>query len=109
MKGYLPHGIVKSVVFWLLAVCIAGSTIGGILLSWGLIAEATSQRILWTGTILGMGSAGFLLLNSLFGSLGGEIFANRPTPAHPTVDPAFADRLKKAKEFREEHGGSKVG
>ena len=101
--------MVKSVVFWLLAICIAGSTIGGILLSWGLIAEATSQRILWTGVILGMGSTGFLLLNSLFGSLGGEIFTNRPPTTQPTMDPAFTERLKKAKEFRDEHGGSKAG
>ena len=54
-------------------------------------------------------SAGFLLLNSLFGSLGGELFANRPPPTLPTMDPAFTERLKKAKEFREEHGGNKAG
>lgn len=94
IKGYLPHTVIKAIVFWTLAACIFAATLSGILHSWGTIGEELANRCLWTAFILMCGSVGFLVINCLFGDAG-RVFFDREPP--PTIDPDFADRLKRAK------------
>ncbi len=94
-KGYLPHSVIKGLVFWVLTVCILASTLAGILRSWGSIGEEFANNCLWTAFILAVGSIAFLLINCAFGNLGQRLFENdSPTP---NFDPAFRERLKAAK------------
>ena len=95
-KGYLPHHVIKSFVFWILTVCIAATTLAGILQSWGAIGHHVASRCFWTAFALALGSLAFLLVNRLFGDLGNYLLDQTPPPA-PGVDPAFAERLRKAK------------
>lgn len=94
-KGYLPHCIVKALVFWILTACIVTATASGILQSWGTIGREISNRCLWTTFILALGSIAFLVINCAFGDLGQALF-EKDTPK-PNIDPAFRDRLKASK------------
>lgn len=94
-KGYLPHRVIKGFVFWILAVCIAVFTLAGILRSWSAIGELVASRCMWTAFMLALGSVAFLVVNYLFGDFE-QFFPGRADPP-PGVDPAFADRLKRAK------------
>ncbi|MEK7953944.1 hypothetical protein [Luteolibacter soli] len=98
MNGYLPHPVVKAVVFWVLTVCIVAATFAGILLAWGTIGEELARRCFWTAFILAFGAMIFLLTNYVFGNLERDLFGSRDQNRDP--DPAFAERLRKAKEFR---------
>lgn len=95
-KGYLPHPVIKAFVFWILTVCIAIATLAGILQSWGTIGNLVANRCVWSAVILSLGSLAFLLVNRLFGDLG-RILLDPSTPPSPGVDPAFAERLRRAK------------
>ncbi len=95
MKGYLPHPVVKALVFWILTACVICATLSGILHSWGAIGREISNRCLWTAFILALGSIAFLIINCAFGSLGQELFA-KDLP-QPNIDPAFRERLKASK------------
>jgi hypothetical protein len=95
-KGYLPHHVIKAFVFWILTVCIAVATLAGILQSWGTIGNVVANRCVWSAVILALGSLAFLLVNRLFGDLGRLLIDTTPPPS-PGVDPAFAERLRKAK------------
>ena len=94
-KGYLPHSVVKSVIFWLLTLCIVFATVAGILGAWGLLDERAVDRCLWSAFILAAGSLVFLGINCAFGGLGS--FLVTPSEDGPANDPSFGDRLKKAK------------
>ncbi len=94
-KGYLPHGAVKCVVFWTLTLCILTATSAGILHAWDLLGDMGASRCVWTTFILACGSMTFLFINYLFGDLGYELFSGAGPPPH--VDPAFGERLRKAK------------
>ncbi|MGJ8723319.1 MAG: hypothetical protein ACSHYB_02085 [Roseibacillus sp.] len=98
--GYLPHETVKGVVFYLITACIVLSTGAGILLAWGSIAEAIANKLFYSTAILAFGSLGFLLTNYLFGNLERDLFPPKNTESMPT-DPAFAERLAKAKNMRD--------
>lgn len=95
-KGYLPHHIIKSFVFWILTICIAVATLAGILQSWGSIGNLVANRCVWSAVILALGSLAFLLVNRLFGDLG-RLLMDPTTPPSRDLDPAFAERLRKAK------------
>ena len=97
--GYLPSETVKGVVFYIVIACIVLSTGAGILLAWGSIAEAIANNLFHSTAILAFGSLGFLLTNYLFGNLERDLFPPKNTESMPT-DPAFADRLAKAKAMR---------
>lgn len=99
-KGYLPHGAVKCVVFWTLALCISTATLAGILGAWQLLGEEGVSRCVMTAFILACGSVTFLFLNFLFGDFGHELF--RPAGPPNQYDPAFGDRLRKAKVTADE-------
>jgi hypothetical protein len=94
-KGYLPHSVIKGFVFWMLSFCIVLATASGILSSWGTIAEEVAHKCLWTAFILALGSVAFLIVNCIFGEIGQLLFGQSDTPS--LVDPAFSDRLKRAK------------
>ena len=105
-KGYLPHSVIKAFVFWILVACLFAATASGILRSWGTIGEEVASRCLWTAFILMCGSVGFLIINCLFGDIGNLVF-EKELP--PNIDPAFSERLKKAKaasQLGEESNGS---
>lgn len=104
MSGYLPHKVVKAVVFWVLTACIVAATLSGILLAWGTIGEELARRCFWTAFILSFGAMIFLLTNYVFGSLERDLFGDR----NPQPDPAFAERLRKAKEFRSGEADAKI-
>ena len=95
-KGYLPHHVIKAFVFWILTVCIAVATLAGILQSWGAIGNVVANRCVWSAVILALGSLAFLLVNRLFGDLG-RLLMDPTQPPAPGVDPAFAERLRRAK------------
>ena len=97
--GYLPHETVKGIVFYIITACIILSTGAGILLAWGALAELIANRIFHSTAILAFGSFGFLAANYLFGNLERDLFPPKNTEAMPT-DPAFAERLAKAKTMR---------
>ncbi|MEM1082572.1 MAG: hypothetical protein AAGI48_00485 [Verrucomicrobiota bacterium] len=94
-KGYLPHSVVKAVVFWTLVVCIMTATTAGILRSWDVLGAEWAARWVTSSIILGCGSVTFLFVNCLFGELGAGLFS-QSTP-RPPIDPAFGERLKRAK------------
>lgn len=93
-KGYLPHSAVKGCVFWTLTICLAVATLSGILRSWEVIDEVAAGRSFWTVFFLALGSVGFLLINYLFGDVSGLLPSSAPPPS---TDPAFSERLRKAK------------
>ena len=103
-KGYLPHTVIKGLVFWILTVCIVAATLSGILRSWGSIGVELANKCMWTAFILAVGSIAFLLINCAFGNLGQRLFEN-DTPT-PNFDPAFGDRLKSAKAHPPHDGQS---
>ena len=105
-KGYLPHGAVKCVVFWTLALCILTATLSGILHAWEILGDEAVGRFVLTSFILGCGSVTFLFLNFLFGDFGDELFHTAEFP--PPYDPAFGDRLRKAKISADEEKSSLV-
>lgn len=94
-QGYLPHTVVKGIVFWILTLCVVASTAAGILQSWGAIGKEIANRCLWTAFILALGSVAFLIINCAFGNIGQALFAS--DAPEPNIDPAFRDRLKNAK------------
>ncbi|MGB6221781.1 hypothetical protein [Haloferula sp.] len=94
-KGYLPHSVVKAVVFWTLTLCVLTATTAGILHSWNLIGDDGAGRWVMTAVILACGSVTFLFINCLFGALGSGLFAQTSPP--PPMDPAFGERLRQAK------------
>ncbi len=108
MKGYLPHVTIKRVVFWIMSLCIATSTVSGMLLAWEGIGTVMAHRLFQSSAVLALGSGVFLLLNMAFGDLGRYMFGP-PQQTPPPADPAFADRLKKAKVGSEEETRSKTG
>ncbi len=95
-KGYLPHHVIKAFVFWILTICIVVATVSGILQFWGTIGNVVANRCVWSAVILALGSLAFLLINRLFGDLGRLLLDTTPPPSLG-VDPAFAERLKRAK------------
>ncbi len=95
-KGYLPHRAIKAFVFWILTFCLANAIVAGILQAWGVMAQYVANRCLWTAFILSLGAVAFLFINRLFGDLG-RILLDQPPEIPPGVDPAFAERLRKAK------------
>ncbi len=94
-KGYLPHHVIKAFVFWTLSACIASATASGILRSWGTIGHEVAANCLWTALILAAGSTAFLIINCLFGDLGHLLLGQGESS--PSADPAFSDRLRRAK------------
>lgn len=98
-KGYLPHAVVKAVVFWTLALCILSATAAGILHAWEGLGDEWASRWVVTAFILSCGSMTFLFVNCLFGELGAGLFASAPPP---TMDPAFGERLRKAKGLKDD-------
>lgn len=94
-KGYLPHNVIKGFVFWMLSICIVIATVAGILRSWGTIGDQVASNCLWTAFILSLGSTAFLIINCLFGDLGHMLLGPGDPP--PSADPAFSDRLRRAK------------
>jgi hypothetical protein len=107
MEGYLPHWIIKSLVFWVMTACLVATSAAGILLAWEGIAQDLANRLFWTAFILASGNGVFMIMNLVFGDLGRDVFG---TQRHsPPIDPAFADRLKKAKEYREGESQTKAG
>ena len=97
--GYLPQETVKGVIFYIITACIVLSTGAGILLVWGSLAEVLADKIFHSTAVLAFGSLCFLLINYLFGNLERDLFPPKNTETMPT-DPAFADRLAKAKAMR---------
>lgn len=106
-KGYLPHSLVKAVVFWTLALCILTVTAAGILRAWNVLGDEWAGRCATSAVILACGSIAFLFVNCLFGELGSGLFSQSVTP-HP-MDPAFGERLKKAKIASDEEKASRAG
>ena len=106
MNGYLPQQVVKAVVFWVLTACIVIATMAGIFHAWGAIGEVLARRCFWTAFILSAGAMTFLVTNYVFGNLERDLFGGKQTPP---VDPAFAERLRKAKEFRAGDADTKIG
>ncbi|BCX48181.1 hypothetical protein HAHE_20890 [Haloferula helveola] len=95
MKGYLPHQAVKAVTFWVLTLCIIAATAASILLAWDGIDEKLAYNCISTAFLLAAGCVVFLFVNLAFGSLGAELFSQRESPP---MDPAFSERLKRAKD-----------
>ncbi len=95
MKGYLPHPVVKSVVFWILTLCILCVTAASVFMVWDGIEKEVAGSLIETALVLAAGSVVFLLVNLAFGSLFREWFS--PRPSQP-LDPAFAERLQRAKD-----------
>ena len=108
VDGYLPHRIIKAMVFWVLTGCLLAATVAGLLWTWELIGAEAARRVLWSIFILSSSSLVFLLMNLAFGQLEMSLIGAR-NPG-PPMDPAFADRLKKAKELRsgEDSAGKKA-
>ena len=94
-KGYLPHNVVKGIVFWVLAACIVFATASGILRSWGTIGEEVANNCLSTTFILALGSIAFVITNYLFGDLGHMLMGQGDPPQK--LDPAFSECLRKSK------------
>ena len=94
-KGYLPHDVIKGIVFWVLSACIVFATASGVLRSWGTIGEEVAGNCLWTAFILALGSIAFLIMNCLFGDIGQMLVGQKDPP--PRFDPAFSECLKKSK------------
>jgi membrane protein YqaA with SNARE-associated domain len=97
-NGYLPHRIIKGIVFWILAICITGGTLAAILSEWDVIGYLVAERCLWTAVYLALGCVTFLLCNYFFGDMARILFGQRESDE--TSDPAFASRLRKAKVDR---------
>lgn len=93
-KGYLPHEVVKAVVFWTLTGCVLLATGAGLLMTLGGLDSNWAGRLVSCAAILGSGSLVFLFINCLFGELGSSLFSRSD---HPPMDPAFGERLRKAK------------
>lgn len=108
-KGYLPHPLVKCVVFWTLTLCILTAKVAGILHAWELLDDVGLGRCVWTTFILACGSSAFLFINYLFGELGYELFSGTGPGQPPRFDPAFGDRLRKAKVDSDEEKDLKAG
>ena len=94
-NGYLPHDVIKGIVFWVLSTCIVFATASGILRSWGTIGEEVANNCLWTAFILALGSIAFLIINCLFGDFGHMLFGQSEPP--PRLNPAFSECLKRSK------------
>jgi len=94
-KGYLPHDVIKGIVFWVLSTCIVFATASGILRSWGTIGEEVASNCMWTAFILALGSIAFLITNCLFGDYGQRLIGQSEAP--PRLDPTFSECLKKSK------------
>lgn len=107
MKGYLPHQTIKRVVFWIMLFCLVASTAAGMLLAWEGISQTVAHRLFQSSAVLAFGSGVFLLLNLAFGDLGRYMFG--PPRQSPPVDPAFSDRLKRAKVSSDEENRAKSG
>jgi hypothetical protein len=94
-KGYLPHDVIKGIVFWVLSTCIVFATASGILRSWGTIGEEVASKCMLTALILALGSIAFLIINCVFGDYGQMLIGQSAPPAK--VDPAFSECLKRSK------------
>lgn len=94
MKGYLPHRIVKGIVFWVLTLCILCITAASILMAWESVGVETGYNFIRSALALGAGALAFLFVNLAFGSLF-SVFVT-PRPSLP-LDPAFGERLQRAK------------
>jgi len=94
-KGYLPHDVIKGIVFWVLSTCIVFATASGILRSWGTIGEEVASKCMWTAFILTLGSIAFLIINCVFGDYGKMLIGQSEPPAK--IDPTFSECLKKSK------------
>lgn len=95
MKGYLPHAVVKAVVFWVLTLCIVCVTAAAIMMAWESVTMETGYNFIRTATALGLGALAFLFVNLAFGSLFAHLFEPRLSPP---IDPAFGERLHRARE-----------
>jgi hypothetical protein len=105
MKGYLPHPVVKAVVFWVLTLCIVCITTASILMAWDSVEIQTARNFIKSALALAGGALAFLFVNLAFGGLF-TAFAS-PRPSIP-LDPAFRDRLQRAKEAGESEARSKA-
>ncbi len=94
-SGYLPHQAVKAVTFWILVLGVVLATGGGVAHSWDLIDGEFAGRLVSTVVIIASGSLVLLLVNYLFGDGGRNLFGH--SIERPGIDPAFAERLHKAK------------
>lgn len=103
-KGYLPHEVVKKVIFWVLTSCICFATVSGILGAWEIISEQAVNRALWSAFILAAGGLAFLGVNCAFGDLGRFIVS--PPENDPNHHVEFSERLKKAKVTGSEKAGT---
>lgn len=96
MKGYLDSEKVKRVVFWTTNVCLFAGMLVGVLGIWDLVGSVHVHRFVSTLAVIVSGALLFVLVNPAFGQAD-------PPVEEATKDSAFADRLRKAKEFRQEH------
>lgn len=96
-SNYLDGSQLKKICFWVLTLCLLLASLAGILSVWGVMDAVILNRFLGTLSIITAATLGFLLLNLGFAALDAPP-AIRPTP---NIDPAFQERLKKAKEQRE--------
>ena len=95
MKGYLDHRVIKGAIFYICTLCLLLAMIASVLAIWEMIGEEHLNQCLGTLAVIAFGSLLFLGLNLAFGSL--------EAPSHDSdasFDPAFGDRLKKAKDLR---------
>ena len=99
--------MVKAVVFWIVTVCLVTATVAGMLVSWEGIPKEIALRLFWSALTLAAGSFLFLGVNLLFGDLGREFLGSRQSPSE--IDPAFSDRLRKAKAMGQAEAESKSG
>lgn len=94
-QGYLPQRAVKAVTFWILLAGVVTATAGGVAHAWDIIDGELAARLVATVCIVGSGSLVLLLVNFLFGEGGRQMFGH--SIERPPIDPAFAERLHKAK------------
>jgi hypothetical protein len=99
MKGYLNHRIVKAVIFYLCTICLMAGMVASILSIWEVIPDDALNKSLSTLAVVFFGSLFFLGLNLCFGSVTQSVYEANPT-RDPDLAP-FGDRLKRAKELRD--------
>ncbi len=96
MRGYLDSAKVKRCVFWTTNACLAAAMFVGILGIWELVESVHVHRFISTLAVVVSGALLFVLVNLAFGQ-------PDPPVEEEGGDSAFAERLKKAKDFRQEH------
>lgn len=95
MRGYIDSERVKRVIFWIITACLLTGVGCGILGVWEIVDQLQLNRFLTTLALVVTGSALFYLVNLAFGS-------TESVDDGSPVDSAFAERLRKAKDFRQQ-------